>query len=622
MLPARRRASLAAALVAAVALGPLAVAPALATPRASAGVTSASTAAVSTASIDGLLAVGETVSVLTDGWPEGTELSYQWAADQAVLDGATGSSLTIDATLEGALLSVEVTGPAPDETEPVVVTAAAPVRVALAGTPVVKGTASVGATLTAQPGAWTAGTAYTYQWFADGAAISGATSAIYAPTATQAGKAITVRVTGTKAGHQTVVRTSAPSLRVMKWATPTITGTAVSGSTLTAAPGAWTTGATLGYQWFADGAAISGATSSTFKPGNGQSGKKITVKVTGRKDGHTSVAKVSAATLKVMLAPTPKISGTPVAGRTLTAAPGTWTTGTTLTYRWYADGTAISGATGKTYTVPTSMKGKKLVVKVTGKKTGHPTVTRASAATAAVTLPPVPTAPVPTVSGTAVAGSTLTAKPGTWTSGTTLSYRWYADGAAISGATGKTYKVPTTMRDKRITVKVTGKKTGYANVTKTSAATARVQVAPTPTISGTPKVTYTLKANRGSGWSSGTAFTYQWYANGKAISGATSSSLKLSASRAGQTITVKVTGKKSGYPTVSRTSRATAAVTYPTRTAPISSWNCPSWAPIKGNANSGIYHMPYQRYYDATKPEDCFRTEAAAVAAGYRKAKV
>ena len=55
---------------------------------------------------------------------------------------------------------------------------------------------------------------------------------------------------------------------------------------------------------------------------------------------------------------------------------------------------------------------------------------------------------------------------------------------------------------------------------------------------------------------------------------------------------------------------------------PISKWNCPAKAPIKGNESSMIYHMPGQRYYDATTPEQCFATESAARAAGFRKAKV
>jgi len=143
----------------------------------------------------------------------------------------------------------------------------------------------------------------------------------------------------------------------------------------------------------------------------------------------------------------------------------------------------------------------------------------------------------------------------------------------------------------------------------------------TPTISGTRQVTKTLTAKTGT-WTKGTTFTYKWYANGKAISKATKKTLKLSATLAGKKISVKVTGKKSGYKTVSKTSKKTATIGYPSRTKPVSAWNCPAWAPIKGNASSMIYHMPGQRFYKATKPEDCFRTQGAAVSAGYRKAKV
>lgn len=57
------------------------------------------------------------------------------------------------------------------------------------------------------------------------------------------------------------------------------------------------------------------------------------------------------------------------------------------------------------------------------------------------------------------------------------------------------------------------------------------------------------------------------------------------------------------------------------RTAPISATACPATHPIKGNANSKIYHRPGQQAYDKTRPEDCFATDADAVAAGYRAAK-
>jgi micrococcal nuclease len=55
---------------------------------------------------------------------------------------------------------------------------------------------------------------------------------------------------------------------------------------------------------------------------------------------------------------------------------------------------------------------------------------------------------------------------------------------------------------------------------------------------------------------------------------------------------------------------------------PISEEDCPPNAPIKGNASSGIYHMPNDAYYDATHPEECFATPQDAEAAGYRAAEV
>lgn len=48
-------------------------------------------------------------------------------------------------------------------------------------------------------------------------------------------------------------------------------------------------------------------------------------------------------------------------------------------------------------------------------------------------------------------------------------------------------------------------------------------------------------------------------------------------------------------------------------------YSCPSNKPIKGNAQSGIYHMPYGQYYNKTMPERCFANEQEAKDAGFRK---
>jgi putative cell wall-binding protein len=143
----------------------------------------------------------------------------------------------------------------------------------------------------------------------------------------------------------------------------------------------------------------------------------------------------------------------------------------------------------------------------------------------------------------------------------------------------------------------------------------------TPWVSGNGVVGGTVYANPGS-WSPGTTFTYQWFAGAAAIAGADSPSLRLTSAFAGTQISVQVTGQRAGYVSIGARSGATLPIGYPDRTAPESATSCPAWAPIKGNASSMIYHVPGARFYNATHPEECFRTEDAARAAGYRKALV
>ena len=50
-------------------------------------------------------------------------------------------------------------------------------------------------------------------------------------------------------------------------------------------------------------------------------------------------------------------------------------------------------------------------------------------------------------------------------------------------------------------------------------------------------------------------------------------------------------------------------------------YTCPSWAPIKGNKESMIYHQPWNQAYGRTKAEECFAYPSDAEAAGYRAAK-
>jgi hypothetical protein len=79
------------------------------------------------------------------------------------------------------------------------------------------------------------------------------------------------------------------------------------------------------------------------------------------------------------------------------------------------------------------------------------------------------------VSGIVKVGHTLTANPGTWTSGTTLRYQWYRAGTPITGATAKTHKLQARDRGTTIRVRVMGSAYGYSTLFKYSATTRMVR---------------------------------------------------------------------------------------------------------------------------------------------------
>lgn len=175
----------------------------------------------------------------------------------------------------------------------------------------------------------------------------------------------------------------------------------------------------------------------------------------------------------------PVISGTARVGYTLTATKGSWSpTATTVKYQWLRNGVAISGATASTYKLTGSDHTKEIRVRVTAYSSSWPAANpgvRASAATARIAAGYL-TAVTPTIGGTRRVGYLLTAYPGAWKpSGITFSYQWLRNGVAISGATGKTYRLRSVDRGDRIRVRVTGRKAGYYTKTATSAATSTIR---------------------------------------------------------------------------------------------------------------------------------------------------
>ncbi len=91
-------------------------------------------------------------------------------------------------------------------------------------------------------------------------------------------------------------------------------------------------------------------------------------------------------------------------------------------------------------------------------------------------FPKVSNTKKPRVAGTAKVGKKLTAGPGTWKpAGVHFTYRWLRNGKAIAKATAKTYVLKAADKGKRISVKVTGSKTGYRPLAATSPRTGKVK---------------------------------------------------------------------------------------------------------------------------------------------------
>lgn len=257
---------------------------------------------------------------------------------------------------------------------------------------------------------------------------------------------------------------------------PGLTGTSRLGGVLTASVGSWDAeGLTFGYQWQRAGVDIPGATSPRYVPTAADVAKRLRVVITATRPGLSTAVAPSAESSPVGAgqftdAPTPRVSGTPTVGSTLTVIVGTWTPAPdSLQIQWLREGKAIAGATAKTYKLTTADAGAKISVSLTGRKAGY-TPRAMTSASVAVPLMPFGMAPTPTIRGKATVGSTLTATAGAWKPAPdALRYQWFRGGVAISGATGKTYTVKKQDRGARITVRVTATKSGYASLSRTSA---------------------------------------------------------------------------------------------------------------------------------------------------------
>lgn len=447
--------------------------------------------------------------------------------------------------------------------------------------PTVVGTAQVGKSLTGTVGTWKpSGVTLASHWLRDGVAISGATDTTYDVVAADEGHSLSLQVTGSKSGLSPTKMTSAATAdvkpgTVTNSVAPKIGGTTSVGSTLTVSEGTWQpSGTGFGYQWLRDGIAVPTETGSTYDLTVADLGTSISVEVTGTEDGYTSLKKAAAATGPIASgtitnSAQPTIAGEPKTGAVLTAKDGTWApSGTVVSRKWLADGVTIAGATGTTYVPVAADIGKKISLKVKGTDPGYTTTSVASDPTVPVAdgTPVLTNSKAPTITGDPHKGMTVKAKPGTWApTGVTFKYQWFRAGTKVAGATQNVYKLTADDLGQTIVVKVTGTKTGFKKLVKSSKATAKITkpiitASTAPVIKGKATVGTSLKISQGTWSPSPVTLAYKWYRAGKAIKGATHTTYKLASADRGAAITVKVTGTKSGYPTLAKTSKATAKV--------------------------------------------------------------
>ena len=286
-----------------------------------------------------------------------------------------------------------------------------------------------------------------------------------------------------------------------------------------------------------------------------------------------------------------------------------------IKYQWFANGDAITGANGRSYTIQPIDRGKTLTVHVEYKDGAGHDEAFSSQPSAPVDAALTPTTPTPTpppsapnnppsgnvtISGTAKVGEKLTASNDLQDADGmgSVKYRWFANGEEVGQ--GDSYTLKAADKGKTITVKAEytdGKNHAESVESAKTAAVADSGTTPPPgapnnppsgnvTISGTAKVGEKLTASNDLQDDDGLGtIRYRWFANGEEVGQGDSYTLK--AADKGKTITVKAEYTDGRQHAESVESAKTAEVADSGTTPPPGAPNQPGTVTISGKTAVG-----------------------------------
>jgi hypothetical protein len=482
--------------------------------------------------------------------------SYQWYLNGVAVAGATGASWAFTPSSPGSYtVYVKVTDnvgmQATSNTASVTVNAAPSVTVSSGSVTLDVGQSQI-FTATVSGGTST----FSYQWYLDGGSVSGATgpSWTYTPSSSSLGShSVYVKVTDS-ASTPVTVQSNTASVTVN--AAPSVT---VSSGSVTLDVGqsqVFTSSVTGGtspfaYQWFLNGTAVSGATSSTWTFAPGSSGPySVYVNVTDNV-GSNAKSNVAAVTVNPALhvSISPGSVTLDVGQSKLFTSSVSGGTGS-CTYQWYLDGAPVSGATSASWTFTPSSAGSHTVYlsvtdTVSAVATSNTATVTVNGALSVTISPPSATLDVgqSQVFNSSVLGGT-----------SPYSYQWYLDGSPVSGAnsTSWTY-TPSSAGSHNVYLKATDAVSFVATSNTVPVTVNSVLSASISLTSVTLDIGQSLFNSTVSGGTS--PFKYQWCLNGAAVSGATSAAWTFTSSSAGSyTIYVMVTDAVSAVATSTTTS--------------------------------------------------------------------